>query len=184
MKALSFIAVHTMMDLLIHTNGQTTSKEVKEALRNLGYYATQDQVKNFMNELYDDIDSEYVRNTSADGTHQIYTVFGMPKAVDYVEPSKTQPMSAVSVPHVQLVVTKNVKKDVRDPEFIFYAEKHAKSFAQTPGNENKWMVYGTDRSGEIQVYSESLTRDQIRSRYASIIKIKMQDVRSCKAKNF
>jgi len=75
MKNLTLSAVDWMMDLLIHTNGQTTTLEVKTALREIGYRADQAEVSRIMNELFtlaNDSDTP-IYNCENNGTFKIYT---------------------------------------------------------------------------------------------------------------
>ena len=54
MKQLTEQAVQTMMDLLIQTNGSTTTLDVKNALRELGYFAEQSTIHEMMEAIFDD----------------------------------------------------------------------------------------------------------------------------------
>ncbi len=91
MKIISELVVQTVMDLLIHTNKQTTTKEVKETLRDLGYLANQSEVSDIMKTMFDNSGS-YERSSSPTGNYFIYTfainkatVFGFASDEDDVE---------------------------------------------------------------------------------------------------
>jgi hypothetical protein len=71
--------------------------------------------------------------------------------------------------------------DPRDPTFICYAEEHVR---QLDVDKKCWVVSHTDEVKEIQVFDKSHTRDQVRSRYASILGCKIQDVRCRRLENY
>jgi hypothetical protein len=229
MKNLTNLAVLTVMDLLIHTNGQTTTLEIKTQLRDLGYLANQDKVHEMVEAIYDaDDDYKYDRSVvnqkynvysfsdtfldanpeflSDDKKTATATVTGTPmfantgvgvntltnnqshvvpqvkdafmtKNSTVTAPSQLSNGPAVGTP----LKTKNNTGNSRDPLFIFYTENHARKSGTDADN---WIVYHKAGNNEIQIFDKSLTRDQVRSRYASILKTKIQDVRSCKFSNY
>lgn len=209
MKGLTLSAVEWMMDLLIHTNGQTTTLEVKNALREIGYYAEQNAISTMMNELYE-ANNEDVKlyNCDNSGEYKIYSYTDIitsqvPTAVDVViededEDEDNLDVDTFTVGNTTMdIVSSNsvldkYRKSVgnttntstslsRDPEFIFYTEKHAKN----SGVDSKsWVVFHANGNKEIQIYNKDLTRDLVRSRYASIMKVKIQDVRAKRFANY
>jgi hypothetical protein len=204
MKALNTYAVNAVMDLLIHTNRKTSTLEIKEALRAFGYWAPQDEVSKMVSDISSENIMKYERRQDTVGSNTfIVYEFNIPAmrsegfdfAVDYIDPSTLQAATNIakqlagqpqnsSIPGAGIAAMQVVIKDPREPEFIFYAEKHTRQFAQDASNSDKWIVYSKDRDSEFQVYDSTLTRDQVRSRYTSIMKCKIQDVRACKAVNF
>ena len=218
MKNLTLSAVDWMMDLLIHTNGQTTTLEVKTALREIGYRADQAEVSRIMNELFtlaNDSDTP-IYNCENNGTFKIYTFTSVmtdhvPNAQDIVENEDEDENDGEEADYTidsddsvadfdfsKFVMTDNNTsanksslvntvisqiKASREPQYVFYTEKHARDSKLDP---KTWMVsyaYPSANS-EIHAYDASLTRDQVRSRYASILKIKIQDVRAKRLSNF
>ena len=71
--------------------------------------------------------------------------------------------------------------NLRDPLLVFYTERHAKNSGTDADN---WIVSHADGNNEYHIYDKSLTRDQVRSKYTSILKVKIQDVRASRFKNF
>ena len=72
---------------LIESNGSTTTLDVKQELRNQGYWAVQHEISTFMSQLADDGVFEYTDN----GTYRIYQlstiatgpVWGQPNITSY-----------------------------------------------------------------------------------------------------
>lgn len=218
MNKLTEFAVQSVMDLLIHTNGQTTTLEIKNQLRELDYLANQDEAHEMVEAIYtaDDNDTyKYDRNVvnSKYNTYSFSQTFldanpeystGVQKTVPVIDAvsmsgsssittvaqtkapfsTKNDSVVAPSVlsagPVVHNMITK-VLVNLREPLFIFYTVNHAKKSATDPQN---WVVYHKNGNNEIQIFDRSLTRDTVRSRYASIMKVKIQDVRSCKFQNY
>jgi hypothetical protein len=48
----------------------------------------------------------------------------------------------------------------------------------------KWVVFHKNEKDEIHIFNEKLTRDQVRSKYASLRNVPIQDVRSKRFSNF
>jgi hypothetical protein len=68
MNPLTKQAVRDAAEQLITQNGQTTTLEVKTALRNLGYFARQSEVSVLMDELCQELSWEFMQN----GAFRIY----------------------------------------------------------------------------------------------------------------
>lgn len=204
MKKVTNFIVETCMNALIHTNGKTTTLEVKEMLRALGYFATQDDVSVKMREVT--LMSECIGTYSVtdNGTFRTYRfdldsdmMFNYGIADEYTKDSNNEPNGDINrhsdededvdalnalldavksndsddtTPDVQLVQ--------RDPERIYY-------FSDDVDEEDaKWVVFHKDMDSEFHIFDERLTRDNVRSSYASHLGVPIQDVRSRRAKNF
>jgi len=216
------------MDLLIHTNGQTTTLEIKNQLRELDYFANQGEVHETVEAIYtaDDNDTyKYDRNVVSLGynTYSFSQTF-LDANPEYSRAAKmknntetndfptTPPLyhsDGVLLPECktldgksllsQLTPTKPLHAGAgafaepsnniltenpvnqRDPLFVFYTENHAKKSATEPLN---WVVYHKNGNNEIHIFAKHLSRDSVRSRYASIMKVKIQDVRASKFQNY
>jgi len=216
MKKLTELAVLSVMDLLIHTNGQTTTLEIKSVLRELGYLANQNTVHDMVEEIFDtDLDNKYER----EDVNFKYNVYSFTVdfisdnseyeiAVDVHTQSVSTPITnsngnnnaimdgaafttkktSITAPNLSTSANPGAATPIsqntssgRDPIFIFYTENHAR---KSGSDSDNWVVRHKDGNNEIQIFDKSLTRDQVRSRYASLLKMKMQDVRSCRFVNF
>lgn len=192
MKKLSTFAVSTVMDLLIHTNGKTSTLEVKNTLRHLGFQADQNEVSAIMDSITrSTVDEEEVEKYSRERetgnkyfTYYIdanYDGYEGGYADDFVDPTTI----TTPVPNLQ-----NVTNDTVEPELVFYIDAHAKKHTENAvlnADKNameKWMVYHVDGDSEFHVYEGIQTRDKVRSRYTSLLKCKIQDVRACKVANY
>lgn len=208
MKNLTTFAVSGVMDLLIHTNGQTTTLEVKNQLRDLGYFANQDEVHSIMNSIYEnDSDNKYTREV----LNSKYNVYSFDEEYlndnpeyDVAADTNTaqvagnvsqQPSNkpAFSIKNTQLtapsilsdgpIVQQLIKQtlDLREPLFIFYTENEADKSGTDSDN---WVVSHKSGNNEIHVFDKTLTRDQVRSKYASTMRVKIQDVRARRYANY
>ena len=192
MKQLTNFAVQTVMDLLIHTNGQTTTLEIKTALQGLDYFAKQSDVHSRVEEIYNDGNDRYDRE-SFGKTYNVYTFSADTLAdVGHAEES-IKPTDGAAIakspgptpaPVKQFVPTAlaQTKTDSREPECIFYTDGMARKNQNV--DADTWVVTHADGNNEIHFYNKGLTRDQVRSRYASALKIKIQKVRACRHANF
>jgi len=207
MKKITDFIVSGIMDILIHINGQVTTLEVKNQLQDLGYFANQDEVHSMMNNIYDnDFDSKYSRNV-LNSKYNVYSfneeylndnpeynivedttnnvIDNVTKQLDnkpafsVKNTQITTPTILSDGPILQQIVQQSI--NTREPLFIFYTENEANKSGTSPDN---WAVTHKDGNNEIHIFDKSLTRDQVRSRYASIMRVKIQDVRAKKYKNY
>lgn len=194
MKNLTTLSVYTVLDLLIHTNGSTTTLDVKNTLRDLGYFAEQNKVKEIIDALFENNDN-YIRDNSNTNyyvyswttAHELviggYTTDYVEDTTDTNDVTNSTQTSALSNSNNQFNAIVNGSPIVtREPEHIYYVETHAKNHTDKFGDT--WVVYHTDGNNEIHMYNETLTRDQVRSKYASLLNVKIQDVRSKRLTNF
>jgi len=178
MKVLTKDTVWLAVELLIHTNQTTTTLEVKELLRKLNYRAEQKQVSDFMNELYDDL-TGLEKTNSSDGRYQIYSFDeDYIYAEDELTASTATPSVATGAPILQTLVQTAIAS--RDPEFVHYTEN---AMITGTTDTDKWVGY-SPKATEYHVYHQDLSRDQVRSRYASLLNIPIQQVRACRVKNY
>jgi len=220
MKKLTNLAVVSVMDLLIHTNGQTTTLEIKNQLRELDYQASQNDVHRIVESIFDsDTDDKYERDAinsqynvykfteefiadndefAAPAIVQDATLTGTPaftqkkQSVAVVTSNQTlntpttsntpfsTKQSVLNTPAIN-VVQPVIQTVSREPLFIFYTENHAR---KSGSDEQNWVVFHKDDTREIQIFDKALTSDLVRSRYASILKFKIQDVRARRFKNY
>lgn len=227
MKKLTQFAVQSAMDLLIHTNGKTSTLDIKNFLRGLGYLANQNKVHEIVEELFSsdheykfdrvveqknnvkfnvysfsesflDDNEEYVSDATGTSTNATSTV-GTTAANDSASVASststntttaapfTTKLKDIASPSLGTTATKPVGRVApsttvsRDPLFIFYTENHAKKSGSDP---ESWVVYLASGNNEIQIFDKNLTRDLVRSRYATILGVKIQDVRSRRFRNY
>lgn len=172
MKNLTSYAVELAMNLLIHTNGQTSTLEVKNLLRDQGYFAKQEDVSVAMRETVLINPDQYL--VEPNGTYidysfdmdgDLYFNYGYAKSDDDTDTTNSKATSIVN----------------RDPLRIHYFESSVDDGIDGAMN---WCVFHKDMDSEFHIYDESLTRDQIRSKYASLLNVPIQDVRAKRVKNF
>lgn len=218
MKKVTNFIVETCMNALIHTNGKTTTLEVKEMLRALGYFATQEDVSVKMREVT--LTSECIGTYSVtdNGTFRTYRfdldsdmMFNYGIADEYTEDSNNEPNGDLNDTLVDALnpvdlgvdmspiygtgrinasildevksndsddTTPDVQLVQRDPERIYYFSD------DVDAEDAKWVVFHKDMDSEFHIFDERLTRDNVRSSYASHLGVPIQDVRSRRAKNF
>lgn len=162
MKKITLFYVQTVMDNLIITNGQTTTLDVKNSLRNMDFFAEQAQVKEFMDCIYDTDVNKYKRTQ----TGQFFTYSFIEEAEEIDDDDDDD----------------DVTID-RDPLQIFYTKTQLKNNLSHI-NDNSWVVFNTNGNCEYHIYHADLTRDNVRSKYAMLNNVKIQDVRSKRYSNF
>lgn len=110
MKSLTRDAVGIMARAMIMLNGATTTLEVKNKLRDAGYWATQAQVREFMLDItsndgdlvYDDSNGVYRVYRFADAsTPDDATGFGGPVMTANMAVTGTQPVSRIVIKRVR-----------------------------------------------------------------------------------
>lgn len=208
MKKINLFIVELVMNTLIHTNGQTTTLEVKKLLRSLGYWALQEDVSVAMREVTLLSECIGTYTVSSNGTYNIFT-FAPGSDIDWnygfaklsvksfdeveeeveeeveVEEEEVENVSdrgfAKSLDEVEEV--ENVSLVDRDPEAIYYFQSQVED-NKYKLDDAKWVVFDKDLTEEIHIYNENLSRDKVRSRYATRLSIPIQDVRSRRVKNF
>lgn len=195
MKKLNEFVVETAMDLLIHTNGKTSTLEVKDLLRGLGYNASQNDVSRIMEELHDNIqvnsEDKYIRGYAKKDGKKFYEYMFLDLTLNgLAEEEIDQTTGALSVvkDDVSYISKSDAlsddSDDIREPKRVFYTES-AVTREMSTIDQDDWIAHGTDRENcEYHVYDKAVTRDQARSKYVSLTKVKIHEVRACKASNF
>jgi hypothetical protein len=74
MKQLSRDVVNTVMEFLILTFGKTTTLDVKQNLRKLGFEASQSEVSDFMDEIFQCWEEDYSYELDGEEVELIFTV--------------------------------------------------------------------------------------------------------------
>ena len=206
MKKLNVTAVGLMITSLITANGKTSNKEIKEALRGIGYHATQDEVKQFVNEIIVEEQqnpSEAIFAVSY-GDYREYTFTDFAKENGYITATSINEISENEeideekidtvidsvnlivgqsrIPNAVIAVSKTLipdGNDDRDPKMIYQTE----DLALQHNDPKQWVAFHKDKELEFHIYSESLNSDKVRSRYASLLKVSIADVRARRVAN-
>lgn len=202
MKQLTEQAVQTTMDLLIHTNRSTTTLDIKNSLRALGYFAEQATVSKMVEDIFDNTDcfirdnsttsyyvyswtiahemmiGGYADGIAVDDDDDHITIGGMhgsaptfSYAIGNVGGSKALHATTTSTP---LGVS-------REPMNIYYTDQHAQNHI---GKQDEWVVFYKNQNSEIHIYNGTLSRDNVRSKYASLVGKRIQDVRAKRLSNY
>ena len=171
---LTITAVNSAMDLLLLSNGKTTTLEIKNLLRDLNFYATQENVHNFVEEIYLNNNSIYERYIKNE--YYIYRFIQIINDEDDED-------------DVHVVDNIIQPGDVeREPLYIYYSinmvDPNINTVIMDDIDDDMWIAYHKDMDEEFHIYDVNLTRDLVRSKYASLLKVKIQDVRACKYSNF
>lgn len=172
-KQLTQNIVRTTMDMLISTTGKTSTLDVKLHLRTMDYFANQDEVKAFMNEIYEDYSNDYKRELINNHYYEYFAVIPQP----VVSAAINSTLSVGSSVPKKLLADNMPKFNVGLKE-VDSLKKYSKP--------DYWVVYKAqmDKKDEYSIFSDTITRDQARSKYSSLNKVKIQDVRCKKIENF
>ena len=107
-----FVVIDTALEL-ITKNGKTTNLEIKKALRNNDYFATQGKVSVMMDSLFDGNGLEFVNN----GTYREYYLLGTSSmSISAVSP-KISKVKAPKVPATEITVPKIGDWEVTSTDF-------------------------------------------------------------------
>lgn len=176
MKQLTSYAVELVMNLLIHSNGETTTLDVKNHLRQLNYFAEQADVSVKMREIVLQNPDEY--ETENTGKYFIYTFnesgdlmfnYSLAKNIDDSDDEDDDSDS----------------QDLRNPKMILYTTDHIQSNVDCGNIDiDDWFVSCTDDNESYLIFSGSLNRDTVRSRYSSINKVSIQTTRAKRISKF
>lgn len=151
-------AVKAAVNLLIVKNGTTTTKEVKELLQSLGYWAEQSEVSKFVSNL---AISKEIEIKSDNGTYRTYGAIGTPVAT--------------------------AQKSNRGPKrrvFLTVISRNANSYKSTQVAKNNWVVYHSKGVSPAFIYGMNEDRTQVITHYACENGVKANDVRAKRAYNF
>jgi len=140
---------------LITKNGSTSTLEVKNELRNLGFFALQMEVSKAMDELATN-DQEFV--FSDNGLYRIYT----PNV------SVSTPASTTNA----LIIPSNVSTT---------AQITTSNAPQKTGQIGDWEVNSTTKTA-VMYFSPSLSRDEVRKQYCQAQGVKWAETRARKIK--
>lgn len=166
-KTISLASVKYAALLLIEANDQVTTLEIKGMLRDLGYFATQDNVSTLMIQAADELPLAYTDN----GQFRSYTL-PTPSAVvgsdddDIVDPSTA-------------TVTNTVSQSPRNSA-ITYTRRDGRvivgSYSELTASDNDWVVSATNQSDAY--FDGTLTRDEVRQAYSSAVGVDFHNTRS------
>jgi hypothetical protein len=164
-KQLTQNAVFLAMSFLIEANGSTTTLEVKNMLRDHGYYATQDEVSNIMSLCFDENDT-FLR-TNENGGYYTYTTIESVQNVGTTDDDTTVDVDIADDDTDVVIFTGNSKRVVSN-------------------DDNAWVVFHKDENEceQVHVYKGAFTRDFVRNTYAKINKVRIQDTRSKRYHNY
>ena len=154
--------------LLINTNSETTTLDIKNKLRQDGYWATQDEISSIMNQIYKSIGLTYSDNSG----HRIY---------------KKEIISSSTIPPSLSSSKKSLSKSLsKTPKTSPYGNPHVGTFldyyqmrdgriikltAIRSGGTKIWKVSGP--CGD-QFFESIHNRDEVRNAYSKIFSCKIQ----------
>jgi hypothetical protein len=147
---------------LIQKNGSTTSLEVKTELRNLDFFATQQQVSDFLNELYLDDELEYTQNNNGYRDYH-YPVISNSTFMQSFSSSQAS-SSQTSTPIVNVVSGSYVKRDGKVIQ---------SNTIGNIGDYRVWNIINTD----VQYYPSTFTRSEVRAAHAKITGVHFYNTR-------
>ena len=170
-KQITLSSVKYAALLLIEANEQVTTLEVKGLLRDLGYFATQGDVSQLMDQAADELPLEFTAN----GQFRTYTL-PTPAAVvasDDDDDDQVDPSTAT--------VTNTVSNSPRNSA-ITYTRRDGRvivgSFSKLTASDNDWVVTS---SGQADAYFDgSLSRDDVRQAYAKSVGVDFHNTRSAR----
>lgn len=182
-------SVLLVTSLLIHTNGSTTSLEVKNLLRSLNYKATQSDVSEKMKNI-----TEVVNELSSTDSGKGYLIYKFKNDGMVVEDVEEDTSTTIEDYRDQLVFDTPtgelsidgskelpISKMYESPTDI---NTFTNSLNVISNDDMNWIVNSTHSDTEYLVFNKDLSRDKVRNLFAKIYSIKKDDVRSRRYLNF
>lgn len=168
--------VKSTMDSLLETNLTTSTLEIKLEMRKNGVWCNQDDVKPLVDEVYELNANSYKRNLVNNHYYE-YSKVSIQGNV-----GSSSPLGAkLYIKGVGNNTSKNLLS-IETPKMSFKSNE-LKALSQYP-NKNEWIVFDAHLSvDKYSIFDENLTRDKVRSRFATLNKIKIQDVRAKRISN-
>lgn len=192
LKKLTVLAVQAAMDLLLHAKEKTSNLEIKLLLRDMGFDASQAEVSSFVNEIFDNSTSVYTYERKQDPTNRFYEYTfksTSTAANDHGSvPSNDSSHSSVTVkPNVSISGSPVVTNDGKEQPKFHVHKDDLQSIVSTYKHKNDWIVNKAELDDNdahhYLIFDEKLTRDKVRSRFASLNKVKINEVRARRVMN-
>lgn len=162
MKSLTLLDVSTVAVELITKNGSTTTLDVKQELRNQGFYATQEKVSAIMDEL----NSYGTLGFTTNGSWRTYYE-------KQNTPIKVQSSGTYSKTTKVKGSNKGIKFDSDS-----YTKRDGKVIQSVPSlSSDSYYVVSTANGGRQMYFPKDFTKDEIRQAYAKINGIHFHDTR-------
>jgi len=183
LKKLTVDVVRYTMFIMTDLNKTVTTLEVKNKLREMGYYAEQNEVKSFMNDIYNDT-LLYVRANSDNYRYFIYAFKDNSTYSQTVDVDDNNNIIVDDMNGMSNTLDEVDEQKIDDVAEIMYTTNGVYHFRNNnTDKENFWVVndYGQN---EFHIYDENLSRDNVRSLYAKSTNTPFIDVRSRRLKNF
>lgn len=173
-QKLSLSYVKSTMDALILKNGKTSTLEVKLEMRSLGTWCTQTEVHTFVEEVYELNSNDYKRELINNHYYEYAAVV----------PTVTGTLGTVLAPAGQSKASSTTQSGFVASEMpkSSYMYNELVVLKHYP-HQNDWVVFSTDAKTKYSVFDAGRTRDQVRSKFASLNKVKIQEVRAQRVSN-
>jgi hypothetical protein len=174
-----------MANMLIDTNGTTTTLDVKNALRNLSFTVRQMDVSDVMDARYEDEGWEW--EYAIDGNYRVYSKPSMETDesdnvdadndgqafTNFYDTSAPQTASKLGRP-----ITINIQP------LNASANNTSRHDLEVQYGSDCWVVYHINNLAPIAVYDSTHTRDEVRSHYRRINGVQHTDTRASRLKNY
>lgn len=178
-KQLSLSAVKYAALLLIESNEQTTTLEVKGLLRDLGYFATQEVVSDLLNQAADELPLEYNTN----GMFRSYTLPSPATIASASSEDEDEDEDEIADPNT--ATSSNVVSQSTRSSIVSYTRRDGRviigSHSKIAAKDHDWVV---NAQSQPNVYfGGSLSRDDVRCAYTNIMNVDFCDTRASRFKS-
>ena len=169
MKQLTQNIVKLTLDLMLSSNGTTTTLDVKKHLKLLDYNSKQREIHDFIEEIYEEYSNDYSRILINNHYYEYSLVVSQNIAniLDATTILKTEELKVTAIiptGNLMKIDAKSLLSNVQ-PKFELPATQL--DIVKLYPNKNDWAVH---KSGEIiLIFDGSLSSDKVRSRYVTIV---------------
>lgn len=145
---------------LMNTNGSTTTLEVKMELRSRGFWATQADVRDFMDEISEEADYDVQQN----GAYRVFKLESQPI-------TQTQKANFLH----------SIFSTPSTPAAPRFSSKAMVSIKESEADTGDWKVYSTLVQDEL-FFDKQYTRDQVRCAFRLQFPMAIKFTRACRIK--
>ncbi len=148
--------------LLLDANESVTTLQVKDLLRELGYYATQEDVSIYMNNTASELPLDFTVN----GSYRVYT---LPTPSSVMDTQTNVPKTTQQSP-----ISATISYTRRDGRVIIG------SYSPLTAEVGCWVV--SSNATKPAYFDGSISRDDVRQAYAKSVGVDFQQVRASRFK--
>lgn len=186
LKTLTLLAVQAAMNLLIESNGKTTTLETKLLLRDMGFDASQSDVSAHMNTVFNAHENvgKFKRELVGPSDKK-YHEYSFEAVASDGTSSSNNTNDVINTPGITINGSPKVIDDGKEMPKFYIKTSDLKNQVSAYKHKNDWLVNKAESDDDDQcfIFDGNMTRDKVRSRFATLNKMKINGVRARRISN-